>query len=256
MRGVWDFYMCPVDNHLSSIALDMGVAEELPLEKMDWLVAVSVELQNPNEGGFCSPEEYPVLTEIEEHLTLGLVKTLGGIQVGRVTGGSTRDFLFYLPTTSGVSEQVEEAMQSFTHTYKIHQQEETKWQTYWEFLYPNPWQVKTIQNRHLIEELVNQGDDSIQIRPVDHYAYFESEDQAKEYADQVKSWDEEGWKVEAISQGEGEESAWAVHVISQQATDLITVNQKSAKLFEAAYHIGGEYDGWGTVICLSPKSVN
>lgn len=248
MRGQWEFYICPVDNYLASIALDIGLAEELPLEKMDWLIAVSVELQQPVEGGFTSPEEHPILSEMEEKLAAAIKNEAGGIQVGRVTGGGTRDILFYVPSGKEMSRIVEEVMEKFPHKYKIHQQEEPKWATYWEFLYPNPWQIKMIENRHLIEQLAEQGDSPEIERPVDHYLYFTTEEKVILFKEEVESWGKE-WRIVEINEVENEEFPWSVHVVCQQPTDLISVNQRSGRLFEAAYNLGGQYDGWGTVIC-------
>lgn len=249
MSGHWEFYICPVDDYQASIALDMGLAEELPMANMDWLVAVSVELKQPAEGGFTTQEEYPILCTMEDRLVEAVKNKIKGIQVGRVTGGGLRDYLFYVPTTSGVSQAIEEAMSEFDYNYKVNQQEEVKWETYWEFLYPNPWQINMIENRHLVEHLVSQGDDSEQVRPVDHYAYLPTEEKAKILADDVAGWGED-WKVEGITFKE-EDETWQIHAICQQKTDLITVNQRSGRLFEEAYHLAGQYDGWGTVICKS-----
>lgn len=248
MRGQWEFYICPVDTYLASIALDIGLAEELPMEKMDWLIAISIELQQPVEGGFTSPEEYPILSAIEEKLSAAIRSEIDGIQVGRVTGGGTRDFLFYVSSGKKISYIVEKVMEKFPHKYKIHQQEEPKWSTYWEFLYPNPWQVNMIENRHLIEQLAEQGDLSEVERPVDHYLYFPKEEKAVLFKKEVESWGEE-WQVVEINEMENKELPWSVHVICQQPTDLISMNQRSGRLFEAAYNLDAQYDGWGTMIC-------
>lgn len=248
MRGHWEFYICPVDNYLASIALDIGIAEELPLEKMDWLIAVSVELQQPVEGGFTSQEEHPILSEMEERLSGAIKNEVSGVQVGRVTGGGTRDFLFYVSSGKEISRIVEEVMEKYPHKYKIHQQEEPKWPTYWGFLYPNPWQIKMIENRHLIEQLAEQGDSPEIERPVDHYLYFPTEEKVILFKEEVESWGEE-WQVVEVNEVENEELPWSVHIICQQPADLISVNQRSGRLFEAAYNLGGQYDGWGTVIC-------
>lgn len=247
MRGQWEFYMCPVDDYLASIALDIGISEELPLAGMDWLVAVSVLLEQPVTGGFTSPEEYPILCEMEEKLASSVEKELGGVEVGRVTGGGTRDFLFYLPTINQVSETVESVMSGFSHQYKIHQHEEPKWETYWEFLYPNPYQMHTIQNRHILERMIQQGDEPTISRRVDHFAYLPDEEKAKLFVAELEVLDE--WQMVSMTFEEGKELPWAIHMACEQPIDLITMNQKCGRIFEEAYHLGGRYDGWGSNIC-------
>jgi len=249
MRGRWEVYVCPIENEVSLIALDLGIADELPLAGMDWLVAVSIALQKPvGRGEFINQDEYEVLCEIEEELLVAISEKAKGIQVGRVTGGGMRDLLFYVPSTVGISRIVEEVLVPFDYIYKIHQQEEPKWATYWEFLYPNPWQVQMIENRHLVERLSEQGDDSEIVRSVDHYAYFENREKARLFGIEVDEWGKE-WEVFDYDEKEGMgELSWETHIICTQKADLLTINQKSGKLFEAAYHLGGQYGGWGTSV--------
>ena len=248
MRGHWEFYVCPVENYLASIALDIGIGEELPLDGYPWLVAVSVKLQDPVDGGFTSPEEYPVLCDMEEELTKALCGTLGGIEVGRVTGGGTRDFLFYLPKVTPVAAAVEEAMKAFPHEYKIHQQEEPQWPTYWEFLYPTTWQKEMIRNRHLVEKMLESGDVPTMVRPVDYYVGLKNEEDAMTFQEEILKSGEE-WKSAEINNRMEGDFPWQVHVVCLQAADLITVNQRSGRVFETVFKVNGEYEGWGSVIC-------
>ena len=77
MSDEWDFYFARVNDAVSSIFVDLGIRDDVPIETRPWLLWVWVVLQAPKPDGLATNEEGRVLHEIGEALDALVSATCG-----------------------------------------------------------------------------------------------------------------------------------------------------------------------------------
>lgn len=247
MAEDWDFYMCPVDDRPASIFVDLGLMSSAPDASRPWLLRVSVEMRIPREDGLSDQEETDVLYEIEDALFAQVAQSLRARYVGRITGSGNRDLFYYAATATGFEEVVGKAMEQFPqYEFDCSIREDPDWETYCELLYPSDLDMQSIQNRRLVDQMIEHGDDITQSRDVDHWIYFPSEEARERMIRQVEP---EGFRCERTDTEEPDaEYRFGLHLVRRDRVDLDSVDPLVIDLFLRAQNCGGEYDGWGAVV--------
>ena len=176
----WDFYLTNIDDKPGSIMVDLGLISIAPIQDNETLVWVSVKMNNPKENGLSTSGEIETLGQIEESLVAKLNKKHNCIFAGRATTDGNRDFYFYFSDTTLYDKSISEAMVQFPkYNYDFGTKADKDWKSYFDFLYPLPKQLQSIQNRNVVEQLENNGDKLKKPRQVDHWIYFKSEGDRK-----------------------------------------------------------------------------
>jgi len=93
--------------------------------------------------------------------------------------------------------------------------------------------------------LSDQGDDGSKERPVDHLAYFNSEEDSSAFAAYVLS---QGFVVGEIDEEFGVSFTKTSSVVGEE------FDQELATLREKADAMNGQYDGWGCPVSLDEDS--
>jgi hypothetical protein len=133
--------------------------------------------------GLSSETEAPMLFKIEDRLNDCLTATCGAELLGRITGDRRREFYYYAATPDGFDNAVKSAQANFAG-YRIEwgKQPDPEWRQYRDVLYPAPGQLREIQNRRVLDQLLETGDDQAIARIVDHVLYFRSAAERAAYA--------------------------------------------------------------------------
>jgi len=71
------------------------------------------------------------------------------------------------------------------YKFDVGSKADPEWSGYLDFLYPSPQNMEVIQNRRVIESLEKNGDHLAKARYVDHWLYFKSEDDRKNFLSKV-----------------------------------------------------------------------
>jgi Family of unknown function (DUF695)/Regulator of ribonuclease activity B len=160
--------------------------------RCSWLI--DVELRRPRSDGLRDEGELEAMGQLED----ALVEQLGAaIFVGRVTSRGRVRFVFYAATPLQLPASVA------GYSLQVTTQLEPTWRTFARVLYPGPFELQTIFNRSLLEQLSSQGDALTHPRELDHFAFFGTTEQAALAATALQG---KGFRVEAPVTADGRTS--------------------------------------------------
>lgn len=243
----WDFYFSNVDDILGSFYVDLGLAKVAPLTDKPNLVWISVNMNNPREDGLSSNEEFDILSDIEDRLQEFISSKHNSIYAGRLTTDGRRDFYFYMGDTKLYDKSISESMVAFpSYTFDFGIKEDNQWEQYLNFMYPNPRQFQSIQNRRVVDNLEENGDPLTKERQVDHWIYFNTKEDRESFLSKIKG---EGFEI--INQDFDSESSdrpYSLHIARVDKVDIDSVNDYILNLWELAEECNGDYDGWETSV--------
>lgn len=243
----WDFYFSNVDDIIGSFYIDLGLSKVAPLNDKPNLVWISLKMNNPRDDGLSSSEEFDILSEIEDSLQEFIAKNHNSIYAGRLTNNSNRDFYFYMGDTAFYDKTISEAMVKFpSYIYDFGIKEDNEWESFFEFMYPNPKQYQSIQNRRVVENLESHGDPLTKERQVDHWIYFKTQTDRENFLNRIK---DEGFQIiNKDFTADSSEFPYSLHIARVDNVDLDSVNKYVLNLWELAEECNGDYDGWETSV--------
>lgn len=244
----WTFYFSNVNDKLSSIATDLNLINIAPIKGQEYVVYISIKMPNPREDGLSSNEDKDDLWNIEDEIIKVFDNNnLDYTFAGRLTSDGFRDLYFYGDNTILTEELVSSTMNRFPkHQYDFGYKPDKEWSGYFEFLYPQPIQMQSIQNRRVLEQIENNGDDLTKPRAVFHWIYFNTQDELDQFESFTKSL---GFKTE--NKGKTEQPEEFKYVISVSRVDKVGYNEidtYTLELWEKAHELNGDYDGWETSV--------
>ena len=173
------------------------------------------------------------------------ITKMGGVYVGRITVSGYRFFYFYV---SESEEKVKEVIDPIADVsdYKIRYDYEldASKNYYWNELYPtdDDWQV--IQDLKVLDSLIDEGDVKDRSREVNHWAYFDIQQQANQYVQWVT---EQAYKVVSNSKTE-DDSEYLVQFSHTGTMHLGDITSHTIRANRKAKELGGRYDGWETSV--------
>lgn len=242
----WDLYTCHIDDHPAIIGLDLDLRRFAPLNSKPHAIYVSVYLNTPRADGFPQGEEFQVLGEIEDSLVKGLETKLNAHFVGRTISNGVRDFYFYSGDTTLYDKHIADVMIGFpNYQYDFGVKEDRTWELYFDFLLPDKVEFQRIQNRKVLRTLKQHGDIEEKARHIDHYIYFNSEEDRERYWQQIS---QEGFVVQQRNLSGNEERPYSLHISRHDCTDERSINAVVLLLFELAQAINADYNGWETTV--------
>ncbi|MCZ4245893.1 DUF695 domain-containing protein [Pedobacter punctiformis] len=242
----WDTYFTNVDHQLGSIMVDLGIRKIAPVAEKPVLIWVSVKMNDPRADGLSSNEESEKLYEIEDHLTGQLKNKFDSIYIGRLTSNGSRDLYFYFDNQFLYDKTIADVMINYpNYEYDFGTKEDPHWSVYLDFLYPLPAQLQTMHNRKVLMNLESHGDDHHKPRQVDHYLYFNTEDDRENF---VASIEDSGFTVRNKDTKADGDYRYMLHLTILDPVDYDSINERTINLAESAANFNGTYDGWGCPI--------
>ena len=240
----WAFYFSNVDDKLSSIATDLGLANIAPIHSQPFIIYISIQMNKPRVDGLSSKEEANKLWEIEDEINQNLKREkLEFTSVGRLTSDGYRDLYFFGSNKLIIEKSLSESMVKYSdYKFDIGSKEDKEWKSYFEFLYPLPKQLQSIQNFRVVENIQNSGDDLSQEREVFHWINFQNLKKLEEFEKYTIS---KGFRT--LNKGKSEN----IYVIQISRIDKVGFNdidEYTLNLWEKAKEYEGNYNGWETSI--------
>ncbi len=246
MLDGWEMYHTNVDDAPAEILVDLGVAMQAPDSRRPWLLWMWLYLKSPDDDGFSTDGEEPLLNEIEDSFIAPVELTTKATLVGRITTCGRREFYFYCESNEGFEDSIAEAMQAFEdYEYEIGENEDSEWSHYTSVLYPEPENILEIMNIRGIEQLSEAGDPLTTLRTVDHHASFRNvQDRAEFVAAALAA----GFTRQGEEQcaEPDEELPFEVTLQRNHAVDEMTINEMTFIVFDLAIEHQGQYEGWGS----------
>ena len=244
----WTFYFSNVNDKLSSIATDLNLARVAPINGQEYVVYVSIKMPNPKENGLSSNEDADKLWKIEEEIISGFDNNnLNYAFAGRLTSDGFRDLYFFGENTILMEKQVSSAMTAFPNfKFDLGHKPDKEWGGYFDFLYPLPRQMQSIQNRRVLEQLEKGGDKLTKEREVFHWIYFKTQNELDQFESFTK-----GLVFMTKNKGKTEQPHEYKFVLSVSRIDKVgydEIDDYTLELWQKATDLNGDYDGWETSI--------
>jgi regulator of RNase E activity RraB len=243
MSDNWKYFPCQMGDDSASIFFDYGIhdtVDQLPTQ----LLRVHVPFKQPREDGMPTNAEADALFAIEDALQ-GLVAERKAYYVGRVTVGGQRHFQIYTPgSKDDWAPGLRDICNRFGYQLSFDLDSDPEHNGYRKDLYPtdDDWQV--IADIGVLESLAKHGDDASAMHTIEHFAYFPSEAVATEFSNWLR---ELGYVVSRRSSNP--DGQFCVEFTHQGTVRLPDISSHSVKLRRQAKKMGGNYDGWGTLVC-------
>ena len=245
MSKDWDSYLCEIDGKPASVFVDMGIAEDVPLQRLPVLAWVQLPLRSPTADGLADEAESATLQAIEQALKAGLVWK-STAYVGSVTSAGRRDFFFYTGAAKAWKEQVAAAMAAFAdHAYACGSRPDREWGIYLERLSPSDENLERLRNRRMCDSLQQGGDRLDSERPIEHCAYFPDADARAAFVLRANAL---GFRVIETIEPEERGDQFGVRVSGLGIPSHRNIDALTLPLYHAACECDGEYDGWETQV--------
>lgn len=246
MSDHWGSYLTRIENDLASVLLDLDVGSELEALSTPYLILVKITLKSPNADGLSSDEEFDELCVVDDVVEDVCQQHQPCFEVGRITSNGERIFFVYVDSQARAEEFKKDLMQKGgKYEFRIAIRSEPDCAGYFEYLYPSPEEMQSIQNQRLIQRLLEHGDDLNQPRPVDHWIYFVSKANRDLFKQRLAD-----QSVDEIQESEYEEGDlwYGLNVVKTSAVDPVTIDEIVLTFFRLAQECEGDYDGWETPV--------
>jgi uncharacterized protein (TIGR01619 family) len=241
----WDAYITTVDDNPASILVDLGLNSIAPITDKFNFIWITLKMKKPLTIGLFSNEEKPMLDKIDSVIYSTLTTKLNAINAGRLTTDGYMHFYFYVGDTLKYNQIMLESLAPFQeYEFDFGAYFDGDWNTYFDLLYPDPYEYQEILNRRLVNTLIENGDKPEVSREVNHWIYFRTEQARANFINEAKK---EGFIEEMKDYDKSEmEYPFSLMIKRVDKVDLESVNEYVRFLRELALKFGGDYDGWET----------
>jgi hypothetical protein len=109
--------------------------------------------------------------------------------------------------------------------------------------------MQVMTDLEVLEVLCKEGDDGTASRQIDHSAYFSSSAAAQQFSHWVQARGYELDQVDATDDGR-----ICVRFFHVGTCKIADISSHTLALWRSAIELGGEYDGWETLVCRATSS--
>ncbi len=231
MTDVFDFYPCMVDGRPASIYVNLRYEHETPSEDTRYTLAVA--LRDAGEHAIGTADEAAVLDAFEGE-ALPVVAARGLVFVGRLRHAGVWELVFYGAAGALDALTVDAAVLDGRRVV-TRSDADPAWIYYRELLLPDAERLQWMDDRRMVQILVEQGDVVTRPRRIDHRVSFATEAARAAF---VTDAERHGFALET-----GEDPRVArVHRVDP--IELAHVHDVVMVLVDAAAALGGTYEGW------------
>ncbi|WP_018758021.1 DUF695 domain-containing protein [Paenibacillus terrigena] len=213
------------------------------IEKSEYphLKVLRIPIKNPGERGTPINEEADLINDLEDKINNEIIDF--GFNVGRITTYGLRDVFYYFSKQYELDKVAEKYF--LEHGYEIEAlniKEKNPWDFYFDFLYPNKYQIQHMGNRNVVDRLRESGDKLEKSRRVDHWIYFQSTEDKNNFEAKVKLL---GFNIN--SNPSNDDRIYS-QIYRHDYVDFHSINEVTDSLVDLAGECNGDYDGWETMV--------
>jgi len=246
----WTVYIGRVEDNPAVFRLNLGLEEIAPITQYPQSVRLTFELKEPDENGFSNNRERDFLYTIEDEEVMPLLNE-SDILAGIVTYQGTITWYFYTENTSGLEKRLQSVVTKHPdYSIQIKTTDDTDWKIYFEFLFPNIYEMQSIHNSNLQEHCEEAGDHTDQERPIEHWLYFQTEKDMNSAITKAESLGFLVYNRGKIEPEEGEDpnEDLGYRLILSKVNSVDNIDPDTWDLIDLVLDTHGEYDGWETVL--------
>lgn len=242
----WDTYVNEFGDKVSSVMVDIafGHSPEAMLRRNAIIVRIRVDSIRTN--GMPAENQLSKLNVVENRLVEQLTGRLQAMYTGRFTKDGKRDFYFYSNDTSSYVAAIAEVLNPLGVSWLAKAQADTGYSNYFNVLYPTGKQLQSIKNRRVVDDLKKKGDVLTAPRKINHFIFFKTEKDRKEYAFAAQ---DNGFTVENAGKEIGvKDRPFTLQLSRIDKVDYNTIDKVTLYLWELALKYSAQYDGWETFV--------
>lgn len=216
--------------------VELDLLDEAPQEERPSLLWLFIKADTDNS----------TLEPFSDDLISTLQESLDAVFAGRVIKDGWSEFYFYAPQAKrfeNVSSDVMNKHGGFVYERGV--SKDTKWEMYLDNLYPDPYGILSIQNRHTIAALLEAGDDLSILREVEHYLFFQTKTSMERAVAQLAS---HGYEIKEYVNDDESDYAYGAVLIKIESITPEVISDITTSLYESAIQEHGIYEGWSTTM--------
>jgi len=237
-----EYYITNGDESTIKTELELDFVDEAPQAERPWLLWAFLKMNAVDADGFATDAEQKKVDAVVVQLNERLSNEIDAINVGYKLEDGWLELYFYAPTAKGFQGIVSEVLGT-DFVSDLGSTRDAKWEHYLYTLYPNALMLQQIQSRHIISELLDEGDDLSKVRMVEHYLGFLTESQAKRVGEELYL---HGFSEKEISYNSSEEYGNTLVVTQEHAIENELLEELAFLLITTAEKEHGIYAGWST----------
>lgn len=217
--------------------VDLSLFDDAPQANKPYLLWLFVKNSNPLDAKFIA---------FRDDLINTLKTQLDASYAGTISKDGWCELYFYASSPKVFENLVTDTMgrhQSYPNERA--NARDSKWEMYLERLYPDPYVMLTIQNRHTIEALLEAGDDLSLEREVEHYFYFQTKSALERFLQSLIPY---GFSLKEYVEDNDSDHTYGAIVIKTESITQEQVKETTLMLYDAVLQEHGIYEGWSTVL--------
>ncbi len=244
----WEMYSDNYENNLPGLtSFRMDLIEQAPLAEFPILLITGLVYRSKFSNGLPEIPTVKKLTDFRERLIEVLGKQYEFIYVGAFTYNYEQTEYFYLKSIKGV----EDLMKAFyasefpRQKYYLSVEVDSTWSCYREFLFPREEIHEQILDKQTIEQLQAAGDDLTQARRIDHWIYFQQEEDLERFKNKIVRKD---FQIDSQKKVEDRAFPYQLKIWREDFVSVKNIYEITSLLQKLARRYDGEYDGWETFV--------
>jgi regulator of RNase E activity RraB len=217
--------------------VDLSLIDEVPDGQRPWLLWLFVRVANSEDSEFIA---------FRDDLITALDSQIEAVYAGTISKDGWCELYFYGSTSKKFENITSDVMASHTqYPYERGSSKDTKWEMYQERLYPEPFEIISIQSRHTLEALMEEGDDLSIQREVEHYFFFQTPTALQRFETSMLS---HGFSLKEHINDDESDYVYGVTLIKVEPVVPEQIHETTSMLYELVMQEHGHYEGWSTVL--------
>ena len=261
-----DFYHSSWKSMRLLIHLDLGASDVAPLASHPLRLHARFSMRAAGPDGLRSAAEAEPLFALEDLLSSRFRQEVDALYVGRVIGGGEVNLVWYVRALGeGRLNALGASAMELGGGYDIRLSvtEDPEWSFYFDFLFPDVYNLQVMLNRRRLLTLEDHGDEGTRPRLVEHRARFGSRDEAEETrrrlealgfeVDEPELEPEGGQAPYAAASGEALSDApdeplgdWLLCFARRDSLASGRIDAVCIEILDALLPSMGHYEGWGS----------
>ncbi len=240
----FELYVTSMDEGRALVSVDLALTERAPIPQLHWLLGIQLEFLDPDVDGFYTEDEEAMVTEIQERI-VGVMEGEGRARyVGAVTYAGTRMFYFYGEDENYLAPLVGKIAAEYRdYDFNFMSDNDGNWNFYFNALYPAEIDIAHIRNRHMVQNLVNNGVDIHHDYSVYYYFYFQDGASRVRAASELELLGFETIDAHAYVEAL-EPMSLGLKMMARHNLELMTLTEKTYECFETIEKYVAVFDGW------------
>ncbi len=239
-------YQTENESVVMMVLVDLALINIAPDQSFPTGLTIHIPYEVKREDRLPEDDQLNKLMAHEDVIINIAEKNLNHYHIATATCGGMRSVCFYISNKNEVRKflnLIKKEIGTASGEFSFNEYSDPEWNSYLQGFYPNPFQMQMINNHRVVQQLKLSGDHSQTPREISHYAFFNDENQMKDY----QAWlEKNSFDINTVSKTDTGE--YRLEFTRIDMPDYNSINEVCLPLWDKADELGGKYDGWETGI--------